>query len=251
MSETPHISADAMALAALEPRDPERVAATRHARSCTGCAQALRNAEDLLKHLAALPEEKPPSAGVLRDIAGPVVRNLSLRAVPSALIAGVLACVWTGLVLTARHRLGGGPALAGSAALLACAAASVFLVRRLGGAATVATMIASTLMVALAWQETGAFTPDGLMCLLTEVEVGAIPFVILLGVFLRRRTLDLTAPLVSVAAAGALAGQAALHLTCPGRGAGLHLLAFHAGGVVATIAAAAAAARVSRVIFAR
>jgi hypothetical protein len=37
---------------------------------------------------------------------------------------------------------------------------------------------------------------------------------------------------VGAAAAGALAGHAALHLTCPVRAATPHLLAFHAGGVL-------------------
>ena len=36
----------------------------------------------------------------------------------------------------------------------------------------------------------------------------------------------------AVAAAGALAAQAALHITCPSRTAMAHLLVFHTGGVL-------------------
>jgi hypothetical protein len=44
--------------------------------------------------------------------------------------------------------------------------------------------------------------------------------------------------LAAAAAAGALAGDAALQVTCSAHGVGLHLLAFHAGGVVLAAAAA-------------
>ncbi len=47
----------------------------------------------------------------------------------------------------------------------------------------------------------------------------------------KRRSINPTPALAVATAAGALVGQAALHLTCPDRTAGLHVLAFHCGGV--------------------
>src|SRR5262249_5673436 len=47
-----------------------------------------------------------------------------------------------------------------------------------------------------------------------------------------------------VAAAGALAGQAGLHLSCPAQAALPHLIAFHVGGVLLAALVGAASARV-------
>ncbi|HEY6001519.1 MAG TPA: hypothetical protein VIV57_01515, partial [Anaeromyxobacter sp.] len=49
--------------------------------------------------------------------------------------------------------------------------------------------------------------------------------------------------MAAAAAAGALAGDAALQLACPARAAMPHLLAFHVGGVVLAAAAAGLAWR--------
>jgi hypothetical protein len=50
----------------------------------------------------------------------------------------------------------------------------------------------------------------------------------------------------ALAASGALAGQAALHLTCPVRFAEPHLAVFHTGGVVLAALLGASASRLPR-----
>ncbi len=241
-----HIEDDAMGLCALPPGDPQRAAAFAHARSCEPCRRALEGAAALLGHIDALTDVKPPSAGVLRAIARPVVAELSLRAVPVALVAAALGAVWAFLVVSAKSRAAGVEVWLASASLLLVAISCVGLVRRLRGGAAALALGASVAMAALTWAETGAVSMGGLPCLLTELGGAVLPFLLVASVYWRRRTLDLGTPLVTVAAAGALAAQAAIHLTCPGRGAGLHVLVFHVGGVLAALVVSALAARLLR-----
>jgi hypothetical protein len=238
MRVTPHIEDDALALAALPLGDAQRIAAYAHARACEPCRRALRGASTLLVHVDALADLGPPAPAVLRAIAGPVVAELSALAVPGALIAGVLVAIWGVLVSLARHRAASVPAWLTSLTALGAALACSLLVRRARAAATVAAAGSSLLMIAFAWTETGALSATGLHCMLTEIAGALVPFAVVARLGLRRRTLDLGAPMIAVAGAGALAAQAALHLTCPGRGAGLHLLVFHLGGLAATLTAA-------------
>jgi hypothetical protein len=218
--------------------DAQRIAAYAHARACEPCRRALRGASTLLGHVDALADQSPPAPAVLRAIARPVVAELSALVVPGGRIAGVLAASWGVLVSLARHRAAGAPAWLTSVTGLCAALACSLLVRRARAAATVAAVGSSLLMTAFAWTETGALSAAGLHCMLTEIAGAVLPFALVARLGLRRRTLDLGAPMVAVAGAGALAAQAALHLTCPGRGAGLHLLVFHLGGLAATLALA-------------
>jgi hypothetical protein len=243
MSRAPHIEDDALALVALPIADAQRTAAYAHARACEPCRRALRRAATLLGHVDALADERPPAPAVLLAIARPVVAELSALVVPGGLIAGVLVASWGVLVSLARHRAAGVPAWLTSVVGLGAALACALLVRRARTAATVAAVGSSLLMIACAWTEPGALSAAGLHCLLTEVAGALLPFALVARLGLRRRTLDLRAPMVAVAGAGALAAQAALHLTCPGRGAGLHLLVFHLGGLAAALAAAGVVSR--------
>jgi hypothetical protein len=236
----------AMNVAVLPLDDPERAAAYVHTRSCARCRRALERAIELLRHLEAIPEEEPPSEAALRAIARPVVADLSARTVPVRLVAWILAGAWAMLVLAAKHRAGGALAWTQSAALLTVAVCGALFLRWLRGSAVVVFLVASAVLVALAWGEMGSVTAPGFACLITELGGAALPFAILARRYLHRRTLDLGTPLVTVAAAGALAAQASLHLTCPGRNAGLHLLVFHLGGIAMTVLAACAGGRLLR-----
>jgi hypothetical protein len=80
-------------------------------------------------------------------------------------------------------------------------------------------------------------------CLLTELGAAILPFAIVIRALARRRSAHPAPALVLAAAAGAVVAQAALHLTCPGRHAGAHLLVSHFGGVVVSVLAAGLAAR--------
>ena len=85
----------------------------------------------------------------------------------------------------------------------------------------------------------------GIKCTLLEIVAALVPWI----VFLR-----FTQGLVgrgqgaAMAAAGALAGQAALHLSCPVAHAEPHLLVFHLGGVILASALGALAIPGSRAL---
>ncbi len=112
-------------------------------------------------------------------------------------------------------------------ALVACG--MVVLARRYGLlAGTFATIAAATYA---ALNATNMETPAGTFCTLHELITGALALGALVlsrgDVLLRKTTL------IGVAAAGALAGDATLHVTCPGTESLGHTLVFHVGGVVA------------------
>jgi len=226
------LRAEAPGLAALPPDDPERRLAWEHARSCEGCARALREAERLQAVLGAWSPE-PISSATLSRAAAAIAVELSAerrrRSIFSAAAAGAFAAA---LVALARHR--GGSALDWTTASLLAALAMVLAAlsgRRpwlvLGGVLGVA--LAGALVEGRPGPlEAGA----GVECLLWELVAATV--VALAGwLALRGGT---TAPprsaLAAAAAAGALAGDAALQVTCEAHAVGPHLLAFHVGGVL-------------------
>jgi hypothetical protein len=231
MTATAHILESAPGLASLPPEDPERVAAYAHARGCAECATALREAEGLLAALDDVPPAPAPAARTLRAIAEPILVRLSALAVPTRWLSGVLVCLWLVLVVLAKHRAGGAVAWVESGALAATAVACLVLFRRLGSTAVGLVMGASVVMAAIAWEDGPPARTVAMACLLTELGAALVPLAIVARAFVKRRSARPTAALVLAAAAGALVAQAALHLTCPGRHAGAHLLVSHCGGV--------------------
>jgi len=226
------LRADAPGLAALPPDDPQRTAAWEHAAACEGCARALQEAERLQAVLGAWSPD-PVSAATLSRAAAAIAAELSAeRRRTSAWTAVAAGAFAIGLVAFARHR--GGSALDWTTALLLAAVAMMLAAlsgRRpwlsLGGVVAVA--LAGALVEGRPGPlEVGA----GLECLLWELVAAAV--VALAGwLALRGGT---TAPprsaLAAAAAAGALAGDAGLQVTCAAHGVGPHLLAFHVGGVL-------------------
>lgn len=102
--------------------------------------------------------------------------------------------------------------------------------RGLSGLATLAACAASALLAALAAAAPGLFAAVGVHCLAFELlaAAGPVAAVALAGGFSAQGPRWTAAAL---AASGALAGQVALHFSCPAHSAGLHLLVFHLGGV--------------------
>ena len=70
----------------------------------------------------------------------------------------------------------------------------------------------------------------GIDCAGTELLAAALPLLAAVWMFRRRPQ---PGALATAAAAGALAGQAALHLACSGNHTAVHLWLFHVGGVAA------------------
>ncbi len=210
-------------LATLPQHDPELRELDQHARSCVACARALREGQQLAQLLgtASLPA---PSAEALHHAAAPVLLRLRLS---QALVPAAAAVAFGLLVLAARTREPGLP-LALLLAVLAVSAGALLRLPRLalGGALLVSAGFAIALGHGM---EPLSFT--GSQCLLLEQVAALLPFGAL--VFLRRGgALEFAA----AASAGALAGQAALHLTCPDHLNATHLLAFHFAGVVVAAA---------------
>ena len=244
MTPNEHIEDNAAGFASLTPDDPERVAAYDHARACANCARSLREAEQMLAAIDAMPPAAAPTAPALRAITQPILARLAALALPTRLLSGVFVALWIVLVAMAKHRAGGAMAWIESAVLAATALAVVAMLRRLGSRAAVFAFGASAFLTALAWGD-GPLAPRvGVACLLTELGAALIPCIIVLRTLVKRRSVHPTPALVVATAAGALVGQAALLLTCPDRTAGLHVLAFHCGGVVLAAVLAAIAGRV-------
>jgi hypothetical protein len=243
MTQAEHIEESAAGVVSLPPEDPERVAAYAHARACATCARALRQAEGLLAALDALPVAPAPPAPRLRAVARPILARLSASIVPTRLLSPILVSLWIVLVLLAKHRAGGVAAWVASATLGAAALVALLLLRRLGSRAVALAFGASALMAAFAWSD-GPLAPRlGVACLLTELGAAIVPLGIVVRAFIKRRSAAPTAGLALAAASGALVGQAALHLTCPQRTAGLHVLVFHCGGVLLAALIAAVVGR--------
>jgi hypothetical protein len=243
MTQAAHIEESAAGVVSLPPEDPERVAAYAHARACATCARALRQAEGLLAALDALPAAPSPPSRTLRAVARPILARLSAVVVPARLLSAIFVALWIVLVVMAKHRAGGVEAWAASAMLAAVALIALLLLRHFGSRAVGLAFGASALMAAFAWSE-GSLAPRlGIACLLTELGAAVVPVGIVVRAFIKRRSATPTVGLALAAAAGALVGQAALHLTCPQRTAGPHVLVFHCGGVLLAAAIAAVIGR--------
>ena len=77
--------------------------------------------------------------------------------------------------------------------------------------------------------QAGDFAPIELTCVRWELIGAALPLAAAAVAFRRDPR---PGALAQAAAAGALAGQAALHLSCPGRHDAVHLWSFHVAGVM-------------------
>ncbi len=229
MSACDELRANAAGIAALPEGDPEREAWLAHARACPGCMEALREGEKMLALLArsSLP---PPSARALRRASAPILADLRPVRWP---LGAVTALVAFGIpVLFARHRDAEGWAAALLVLVFAAALSATAGVLRAGAwvalAASAGFAIAAGGIPGFSPAGRGLATRVGMDCLGLELLGGAIAAA---AVIWRGRGRSIS--LGTAAAAGALAAQAALHLTCGAHGEAPHLWVFHVGGVAA------------------
>jgi hypothetical protein len=177
------------------------------------------------------------AAGQVPDVAqaGPGRRV----AVALLAVAGLAAVL---VLLARRPSLEAGDwAVAGALALAAIGLAA--LVRRLT-VRFAATAVSASLVAAVVRGGTGSWDlAGGLECLVTEVAAAAA--LVAVGWLAARRRVD-PADLGVWAVAGALAGDAALHVTCGAHGSLAHLALFHVGGVLLTALLAIWATRRAR-----
>jgi len=218
----------AAGIAALPEGDPERESFLAHARSCSGCMEALREGETLLAALARA-ELPRPSSRALRRASAPILAELTpsrwgLRAL-AALVAFAIP------LLFSRHRDTEGWIAALAVLVLATALSSVAGALRAGAwvalGASAGFAIAAGGIPGLPDAEAGLAMRIGVDCLALELAGGAAAAALVLW-----RAGWSSASLAPTAAAGALAAQAALHLACTAHAQAPHLWAFHVGGVV-------------------
>ncbi|MCA1827400.1 MAG: hypothetical protein ABR567_16720 [Myxococcales bacterium] len=218
-------------VAALPDDDPDRAELLEHARGCAECTAALREGEKLQKLLGEvrLPAPSPAALQRARDAVlaemEPAAKGWWLRA--AAAVAAFLVPL-----LFARHR----DPEAWTAALAVLALATLL-------AATAGALKAGAL-VTLAASAGFAFAAGGVPgfpsalaarlgaeCFTVEMISAAMPLAA--AAWLARRGNLRPGALAQAAAAGALAGQAMLHIGCSAHALPAHLWVFHVGGVLA------------------
>lgn len=237
MNPCEHIRQQALTLVALARGERELKKAWEHARSCAECTRALQGAERMLALVDAELAPSPPSAEALQRAKQAVELELDrrqARPLRAAQVAAALATISAGAILACssarRHLDASSVALGIGAAMTAAALAWLGVGCRAAGAALAACAV-SLAVAALASGSLGLFAAVGVHCLAIELFSAAWPLAALAAArgFSSSASGWTTAALAS---AGALAGQAALHLTCPERSATPHLLVFHVGGVL-------------------
>ena len=242
---------DAVGLAMLARDDGERVAAFAHAAGCAECAAELAKGEKLRALLEAAPAPEPPPPAVLARVAAELraeAARADRRVGRAVAVAIVLA--WIVLLVFAQHRAEGATVWLGAAVVGLGAVVAALAGVRLGGRIALAAAGASALFALFAGTGADVGLERGMPCMGSELFAGFVA----LGVAwaIRSRQGELVGPgfLGAVAAAGALAGQAALNVTCHVRDALPHLLVFHTGGVIvaALIGAALGAVQAKRQI---
>jgi hypothetical protein len=237
MIDCDRLRADAPGLAALRSDDPERVAAWSHASDCPGCASALREAERL-QALIAGSEPAPLPVGAAERAALAIVAELRREARRRAL--GSIAAICVSMLLLvgfarSRSRSSADWAMAGVLGGLAIVVAALARRRPL---LVVGVTVLAALAAGLASGQTPLAGAPGVHCLATELASAAV---VVGAVWLAVRggtTSPARSAIAAAAAAGALAGDAALQVTCGAQDQVPHLLAFHVGGVLLAAAAA-------------
>jgi len=218
-------------VAALPEGDPDRAEFLEHARGCAECTQALHEGEKLQRLLGEV-RLPAPSEQALQRARGPVLAGLRPAAQGWWLRGAAAIAAFVVPLLFARHK----DPEAWAAALVVLALATAL-------AATAGALKAGAL-VTLALSAGFAFAAGGVPgfpsalaaklgaeCFTIEMISAAMPLAA--AAWLARRGNVQPGALAQAAAAGALAGQATLHLGCSAHGLPAHLWVFHVGGVLA------------------
>lgn len=231
MTRREHFADVAAGIAALAPDDPERIAALEHARGCARCAESLREGEALVHVVDAAPPPAP-SPEAMRRMLLRISGAMSAPTVRVAPAAAVVVLSWAVAVLLARSRVHEPEAWMESAAILVLCLGLATLSRGRGLLVVGAALGASVCIAALTGTTGGLALAHGAKCTLIELVAAALPWGALGYSVVRSRAATSASTFAAMAAAGALAGQAALLLTCPERMHTPHLLVTHTGGVL-------------------
>jgi hypothetical protein len=232
-----HIADRAAFVAALPKDDPERTDAEEHARSCTACEHALAEGAQLVALLEEALPLPPPTPEALARAAKAIEletanERRSRRWVKWAIGAGVVGSWAFQLACGIGTPIDFAPAtVAVSIVVVALSVAIVLLLRTQRELAVGALIATSGMLVFIARAVPGLEPGFGIHCTLYELTAAAIPWVIAMVAARRAGVVLSRWNLAAVAAGGALASQAAQHMTCPVAHADAHLFVFHLGGV--------------------
>lgn len=230
-----HLDDDLLAgLDALSADDSQRREADAHLASCEPCRVRLDESRRVLAALDVVPIDAADAVRIAQ-IHGRVVAEMRRGRTPALALAAAIATCVGAVVLTsiARHRSDSATHWAEAVVFLAIAIAVVAATSwKRDVARLLAVVVAAVGLAVVAGGAPGLSPMVGIKCVLLEQVAAMFP----LGVaaFVLRRGGAPSSPLVLAvsASAGALAGMAALHLTCPAHAESPHLFAFHVGGVV-------------------
>jgi hypothetical protein len=232
-----HFERRAAFLASLPSDDPERMAAEAHASDCAACRRALDEGARLARLIQRALVPPPLALERLRKSAALIESELarerrSERAVV-ALVAGAVALSWIFQISLDLSTASTAPGrVVVSLGILAVAIVAVVVSKQRRGLA-LAALVATSGLFAHAAASVAALEPTiGAQCTLWEVVSAAIPWGVAALVAHKGRADFTRADMMTIAAGGALASQAAQHLTCPVWHADAHLLLFHVGGVL-------------------
>ncbi len=232
MTQRDHFADDAAGIASLDGADPELVAARAHAMRCARCAVALRNAEDLIAIIGGAPPPEPRAETLQRSFEK-LQRTIAERERRSRMIVvSAVPLAWGVALLLATARTHWLDAWIESVAVLCAAFGVAVLAHRPGPSAAPLALGASTIVALTGGSDEGLFLLHGIKCIGIELLAAAIPFGALATVAVRWGDPGNGARFAAVAAAGALAGQGALLVTCPELARSSHLLATHVTGVM-------------------
>ena len=232
-----HFERRAVFIASLPSDDPERIAAEAHAAECATCRRALDLGARLARliHRAFVPAPLAPER-LLKSAAlveSELLRERRTERAIGAAVAGAVALAWIfqiSLDLSTASTVPGRVVV--SLGVLAAAIVAVVVSKKRRGMA-LAALIATSGLLAQAAGSVSALEPTiGAQCTLWEVVSAAIPWGVAALVSRQGRAEFTRADMMTIAAGGALASQAAQHLTCPVWHADAHLLIFHVGGVL-------------------
>lgn len=226
MSE--HFADRAAFIASLPDDDPERVVALEHVKQCAACRQALSEGEHLMRLVDAsreTPELPDASADrVVRAIESELGRDLTRQA---AWPATMTLAAFVLEILLARHLRTDARSFGAAITVAALGVALASLNR--GKRLVVLAAVAASAVFAFTMASTTLLAPAvGAECTLLELFAASLPWIAFRRVAGPWRARSAAS---AVAAAGALSGHAALHLTCPVAHADAHLFVFHLGGV--------------------
>jgi hypothetical protein len=245
------IQASAAGIAALAPSDPERRAAEAHALVCAACAAALAEARAVLALVdRALPLEAPrpeamarARAEILREMSSPGAparTGHTARRLPApraiAVVLAVLAGCW--LLPMIKHFNAGMPVVV-SAALAVMAAAAGAAALTWGGRTLLLLPLLSLALAVFDGGSGGLQVSAGVRCVVFELGLALAPLAAAFQLARKGRLGGGRGAVAAAAGAGALVGQAVLHVACHASPSLVHGLVFHTLPVLVALGAGA------------